>query len=96
MAAVEVHAPRRKVLVDERGDALRATWHSREGMILVSHWRDDVCRGTFRLTPSDAARLAEFLISSIGEVLASPSPTPSSPPDKLFDRVLAFFRLHRT
>jgi hypothetical protein len=67
-------------------------------MILVSRWRDDVCRGTLRLTPPDAARLAEFLISSIGEVLASPSPTPapSSPPDKLFDRVLAVFRLRRT
>lgn len=97
MAVVELHPARREVLVDERGDALRATWHPREHTIVVSHWRDDVCRGTFRLTPGDAARLAGFLVSSIGEVLAPlpQTPAPAAPPDTLLDRVLAVFRLRR-
>jgi hypothetical protein len=97
MAVVELHVPRRQILVDERGDALRATWHSRERTILVSHWRDDVCRGTFRLTPADAARLAGFLVTAIGEDLATPTATSesASPPDSLLDRVLAVFRLRR-
>ena len=98
MAVVELHAARREILVDERGDALRATWHPQERTILVSHWRDDVCRGTFRLTPPEAVRLAGFLITSIGDALVSPIPSsgPSSLPDTLLDRILALFRLRRT
>lgn len=50
----------RALFVDEHG-ALRATWHDDAEAIVVSLWRGAVCQATFRLTPEEAGRLAEFL-----------------------------------
>ena len=60
------------MLVDERGDLLRAAVRSRTGAVDLSLWRDDRCRATFRLDPSDAARLAHLLVTALAERHDSP------------------------
>jgi hypothetical protein len=50
----------RAVFLDDRG-ALRVTWHDDEDEVVMSIWRGAVCRATFRITPEEAERLAEFL-----------------------------------
>jgi hypothetical protein len=50
----------RELFLDERG-GLRVTWHGDEDALVLSVWRGDECRATFRLTPEDADRLADFL-----------------------------------
>ena len=67
---------RRHLAVDERGIGLRATWHLDRGFVNVSLWRDDRCVETFHLTPTEAARLVDFLVS--GMAGAVPEPRASS------------------
>ncbi len=55
----------REVIVDARGDALRATWHAEERVVQLSMWRDGLCRATFPLSTDDAARLSMFLTGSL-------------------------------
>src|SRR5690606_9567812 len=43
--------------VDERGALLRASWHHDHGFVNVSLWRGETCVETFRLEPTEAARL---------------------------------------
>jgi hypothetical protein len=50
----------RALFLDDRG-ALRVTWHDDEDAVVCSIWRGDTCRATFRLSPEEAGRLAEFL-----------------------------------
>ena len=50
----------RALFLDDRG-ALRVTWHDDEDAVVCSIWRGDTCRATFRLSPEEAARLADFL-----------------------------------
>ena len=40
-----------EVYLDSRDDgrALRVSWHSESGLVVLSLWRDNVCTGTFRL-----------------------------------------------
>ena len=45
--------------------ALRVSWHSEVGCVVLSLWRDDACVGTTRLTPADAARLAGSLAAGL-------------------------------
>ncbi len=53
----------RALFVDERG-ALRVTVHDDDDAIVLSIWRGAVCRATFRLTPEEADRLAEFVAAA--------------------------------
>jgi hypothetical protein len=55
--------------VDDRGSALRATWHADAGVVVVSLWRDATCVGTIRLDTADTARLAALLSSAVMEQL---------------------------
>lgn len=50
-----------QLFLDERGQALRVTWHAEPEVVVLSIWRADECVGTVRLRPRDARRLAEFL-----------------------------------
>ena len=72
LGAPPVH---RHLGVDERGVGLQATWRPRHGFVNMSLWREDRCVETFRLTPSEAARLVGFLADS----LASGVPAPEGP-----------------
>lgn len=56
------------VLPDVRGEtrSLRATWHDREDVLVVSVWRGGVCVGSVRLTPPDAAALLGTVAAGLG------------------------------
>lgn len=49
----------------EGGRALRVSWHNEIGCVVLSSWRDDVCVGTTRLTPAEAARLVASLATGL-------------------------------
>jgi hypothetical protein len=90
MTTAEVLPIRREVLLDERGDTLQATWHPRERLVVLSEWRSGMCRATFRLAPGDAARLASFLVGSLGDaatVATSAVPARASLIDRVRDRL---------
>jgi hypothetical protein len=59
---------RRAFFFDERGGAMRVTWHEGREMVVFSLWRDDVCVSTCRLTLEDAERLQEFLSGLLSRV----------------------------
>jgi hypothetical protein len=50
----------RALFLDDHG-AMRVTSHTDAETVVVSIWRGAVCRATFRLTPEEADRLADFL-----------------------------------
>lgn len=41
--------------------ALRVSWHSEAGLVVLSLWRDNVCSGTFRLTIDEVPDLIDVL-----------------------------------
>lgn len=54
-----------EMLVDERGDLLRATRRDDSCVVDLTLWRDDRCRATFHLDADDTARLTQFLAAAI-------------------------------
>jgi hypothetical protein len=50
-----------QLFLDDRGQALRVTWHAEAEVVVLSIWRADVCVGTVRLGPEDVRRLGSFL-----------------------------------
>lgn len=63
-----------EMLVDERGDLLKATWHDGNSTVDLSLWRGNVCRATFSLELDDAARLARLLHTALaGAAMPPPS-----------------------
>ena len=60
-------SPESTILVDARGEgrALRVTWHpeicDRDGLVVLSLWRLNVCVGSFRLTADDVPALVQAL-----------------------------------
>jgi hypothetical protein len=61
---------------DARGDgrAVRVSTHAAVGLLNVSIWRDDVCVGTVRLAPEDAAKLISGLSEGLAELAAAAPP----------------------
>ncbi|MEX0427866.1 hypothetical protein AB3X52_09560 [Nocardioides sp. DS6] len=55
------------VFLDARGDgrALRVSWHSEAGVVVLSVWRDNVCTATVRLPPEDVVGLIETLAAGL-------------------------------
>ena len=58
---------------DARGDgrAARVSTHPALGLLNLSIWRDDVCVGTVRLAPEDAATLINGLSDGLAELAAA-------------------------
>ena len=60
-------APESTIFVDPRGGgrAMRVTWHSetpdREGLVVISLWRDNLCVGSFRLPAGEVPELVHAL-----------------------------------
>ena len=60
-------SPESTILVDARGEgrALRVTWHpelsDRDGLVVLSLWRGNLCVGSFRLTADDVPALLHAL-----------------------------------
>jgi hypothetical protein len=62
-----------QVYVDGRGDerTLRVSWHhevGKEGVVVLSLWRDGVCVGSFRLQADQVRDLVEVLRSGLDEL----------------------------
>lgn len=67
----EVHrlsGHRREFLTDGERSALRATWHSESGYIVISLWRGDTCVATSHLTPNEAGRLSRFITGGLADM----------------------------
>jgi hypothetical protein len=64
------------VFTDVRGGGrtMRVSQHADRGVVVVSFWAGELCRSSFRLSVSDAARLAALL----GTVPAAPAGDPSA------------------
>ena len=54
-----------ELLVDERGSAMRATWHDDDRVLVLSHWHDGECVGSVRLPPEEVARLGRYLFTAL-------------------------------
>ena len=63
---------------DARGDnrAVRVSAHVRERVVNLSVWRDDLCVGTVRLLPEEAAALVTGLTEGLAELTERPAPAP--------------------
>src|SRR4051794_11343188 len=61
---------------DARGDgrAVRVSTHAAVGLLNVSLWRGDVCVGTVRLVPDDAATLINALSEGLAELATTAPP----------------------
>lgn len=55
---------------DARGDsrAVRVSAHTRENVVNLSVWRDEICVGTVRLQPAEAASLVAGLSDGLAEL----------------------------
>ena len=51
------------IYLDARGDerALRVSWHTEAGLVVLSLWRENVCAGSFRLAIDEVPALIELL-----------------------------------
>ena len=60
---------------DARGDnrAVRVSAHQREHLVNLSVWRDDLCVGTVRLRPDEAAALVTGLTEGLAQLAARPT-----------------------
>jgi hypothetical protein len=67
---------------DARGDgrAVRVSTHAEVGLLNVSVWREDVCVGTVRLAPADAAQLITGLSDGLAELAAVRPQAPTADP----------------
>ena len=59
------------MLPDARGDGsfVRVTWHPDRRLVVLSHWRDDVCVSASRLAVEDAAALLALLAGAVGDAV---------------------------
>jgi hypothetical protein len=53
------------------GRALRVSWHTERGCVVLSSWRDDACVATVRLSAPEAARLVAVLGEGLAALLAA-------------------------
>jgi hypothetical protein len=58
---------RRDMFLDERGAALRVTWHPERDLVVLSVWHGDSCVGTFRMPVQDVPRLSGLLAAALGD-----------------------------
>jgi hypothetical protein len=54
------------------GRAVRVSTHPESGLLNLSLWRDDLCVGTARLRPDEAAALVAGLTEGLAELAARP------------------------
>jgi hypothetical protein len=60
------------VFLDARGSgrALRVSWHTEAGLVVLSLWHGNVCSGTFRLSVDEVPELIEMLRSGLDRAYA--------------------------
>jgi hypothetical protein len=57
------------VFLDARGGdrALRVSWHTETGLVVLSLWHGNVCSGSFRLSVDEVPDLIEMLRSGLDD-----------------------------
>ena len=61
------------IFLDVRGGdrALRVSWHTEAGLVVLSLWRENVCSGTFRLSIDEVPDLIEMLRAGLDRSYAA-------------------------
>jgi hypothetical protein len=74
MAQPEFEAVRREWFDDGRdtGRKMQASWHPREGVVILSLWHGPICAASFRLPIEDAPRLIQELVEALGSAATRP------------------------
>jgi hypothetical protein len=77
---------RRQWFVDARDDGRRmeVSWHSDEGIVIVSLWHGSMCRATFQLPVQEAPGLIQTLADALGDAVQSSPPSRTGPKNSLF------------
>ena len=62
-----------QVFLDARGGdrALRVSWHTESGLVVLSLWHGNVCSGSFRLAVDEVPELIEMLRAGLDEAYAA-------------------------
>ncbi|SNS18130.1 hypothetical protein SAMN06893096_102384 [Geodermatophilus pulveris] len=58
----------------DRTRAVRVSTHGAAGLLNLSVWRDDVCVGTVKLRPDEAAELVGALTEGLARLAGPPAP----------------------
>jgi hypothetical protein len=69
------------MFLDERGAALRVTWHPERDLVVLSVWHDDSCVGTFRMPVQDVPRLSGLLAAALGDWVDQADADGGQPPE---------------
>ena len=61
------------IFLDARGGdrALRVSWHTEAGLVVLSLWRDYVCSGSFRLAVDEVPDLIDMLRAGLDRAYAT-------------------------
>ena len=68
------------MFLDERGAALRVTWHPERDLVVLSVWQHDSCVGTFRMPVQDVPRLSGLLAAALGDWVDQAEAAATRPP----------------
>ena len=62
-----------EVFLDARGGdrALRVSWHTEVGLVVLSLWHGNVCSGSFRLSVDEVPDLIDMLRAGLDEAYAA-------------------------
>jgi hypothetical protein len=69
------------MFLDERGTALRVTWHPERDLVVLSVWQGDSCVGTFRMPVQDVPRLSGLLAAALGDRVDQADNAATQPPE---------------
>lgn len=60
------------VFLDARGGdrALRVSWHTHDGLVVLSLWHGNVCSGSFRLSLDEVPDLIDMLRAGLDQAYA--------------------------
>jgi hypothetical protein len=72
---------RRDMFLDERGTALRVTWHPERDLVVLSVWQGNRCVGTFRMPVQDVPRLSGLLAAALGDWVDQADSAATQPPE---------------
>jgi hypothetical protein len=72
----------RALIEDARRDGgmVRVTWHERDRLFVISHWRDNVCVAASRVDVHDAGPMIGVLVDGLSSAVNHrPEPVPQPP-----------------
>jgi hypothetical protein len=69
------------MFLDERGTALRVTWHPERDLVVLSVWQGNRCVGTFRMPVQDVPRLSGLLAAALGDWVDQADSAATQPPE---------------